>query len=104
MHGLTMALDGETLLCGSHLLFLQAAQKKDNGVRLVDLNGDGLVDLLEDYANGSTTTKGAWINNGNGWTLNNSWQSPEPFTKDGKNKGRRIGDVNGDGFGFFNSS
>jgi YD repeat-containing protein len=75
-----------------------SSPRVDEGARLIDLNQDGLIDLLVDYANGSTTERGAWINNGNGWTLNNSWQSPEPFTKDGKNIGRRIGDVNGDGF------
>jgi RHS repeat-associated protein len=70
----------------------------DNGVRFTDINGDGLVDILEDYANGTMTDRGAWINNGHGWTLNAAWQSPEPFTKDGKNIGRRLADINGDGF------
>jgi RHS repeat-associated protein len=70
----------------------------DNGVRFTDINNDGLSDMLEDYANGSTVDRGAWINNGRGWVYNASWQSPEPFTKDGKNIGRRLADVNGDGF------
>jgi RHS repeat-associated protein len=70
----------------------------DNGVRFADVNGDGLVDILEDYANGTRTDRGAWINSGHGWIYNIAWQSPEPFTKDGKNIGRRVADVNGDGF------
>jgi len=72
--------------------------RPDTGVRFADLNNDGLTDILEDYANGSTTDRGAWINNGHSWTYNSVWQSPEPFTKDGKNIGRRLADVNGDGF------
>ena len=73
--------------------------RADNGIRFIDLDGDGLTDILEDFANGSTTSRGAWINTGSGWTNSSSWISPEAFTKDGKNTGRRIGDVNGDGFG-----
>ncbi|MBI4739649.1 VCBS repeat-containing protein, partial [Candidatus Woesearchaeota archaeon] len=74
------------------------ATKTDNGVRFADVNGDGLTDLIEDFANGSTTSRGAWLNTGSGWQLNNSWQSPEPFTKDGYNTGRRLADIDGDGF------
>ncbi|KAF0210168.1 MAG: hypothetical protein FD178_3700 [Ignavibacteria bacterium] len=71
----------------------------DNGMRFVDLNGDGLVDILQDYKNSSSAEREAFINNGNGWSNTSSWVSPEAFTKDGKNIGRRIGDVDGDGFG-----
>ena len=52
-----------------------------------------------DYANGTTTDRDAWLNNGTGWKVNTAWNSIEPFTSSGKNIGRRIGDVNGDGFG-----
>lgn len=76
-----------------------SSSRIDNGLRLLDLNGDGLTDIFQDYKNGSTTEREAFINNGNGWSNSTSWNSPEPFTKDGKNIGRRIGDVNGDGFG-----
>jgi len=51
----------------------------DNGIRLIDLNGDGLVDLFQDYANGTTTDRDAWINNGTGWKVNTAWNSIEPF-------------------------
>jgi len=73
------------------------SSSRDGGVRFADVNGDGLVDMLEDYANGTTTDRGAWINSGHGWTLDPAWQSPEPFTKDGKNIGRRLADIDGDG-------
>ena len=76
-----------------------SSSRIDNGLRLLDLNGDGLSDILQDYKNGSTTEREAFINNGNGWSNSTSWNSPEPFTLNGKNIGRRIGDVNGDGFG-----
>ena len=70
----------------------------DTGVRFVDLDGDGLVDMLQDYSNGSTNTAGAWINNGSGWEQDNSWDAPVPFTSGGQNIGRRLADVDGDGF------
>jgi len=72
---------------------------KDTGLRTVDVNGDGLADMLADYKNGSITNEEAWINTGNGWANSSSWASPEPFTLNGRNIGTRIGDVNGDGFG-----
>lgn len=76
-----------------------STSKADNGIRFIDLNGDGLTDMLQDYKNSSATEREAFINNGNGWTNSTIWNSPEPFTSTGKNVGRRIGDVNGDGFG-----
>ena len=78
-------------------IFFTTAARVDNGVRFADLNGDGLTDMIEDFENGSTTNRSVWLNTGSGWSLNTSWQSPEPFTQDGKNSGRRIADVNGDG-------
>ena len=76
-----------------------SSSRVDNGMRFVDLNGDGLTDIFQDYKNGSITERETFINNGNGWTNTSYWISPEPFTKDGRNTGRRIGDVNGDGLG-----
>ncbi|ETA66628.1 SpvB family protein [Methanolobus tindarius DSM 2278] len=40
---------------------------RDNGLRIADVNGDGLVDLLRGYKNEENiTSKTVWINNGNG--------------------------------------
>ena len=70
----------------------------DTGVRFADLNSDGLVDLVESYVNGSVTSGSAWINNGTGWTQDDNWRIYEAFTNNGFNIGRRLSDVNGDGF------
>jgi hypothetical protein len=76
-----------------------SSSRPDNGIRFLDVNGDGLADILQDYKNGSSSEREAFINTGSGWRNSSSWISPEPFTKDGKNIARRIADVNGDGFG-----
>ena len=43
----------------------------------VDINGDGLLDIVQahQYADGSTS-KNVWLNTGNGWTLNNNLAPP----------------------------
>lgn len=53
--------------------------------RLIDLNGDGLVDWVRAYfdyianGNGNSYTR-TWINNGNGWTVNNNYSMPDVFS------------------------
>lgn len=92
---------------------------EDTGARFVDLNGDGLMDILraDNYTNdngGSNALKIAYINNGSGWTLNSTWSNiPEfivsrqvthsyapPYDESRKfsDLGIRLADVNGDGF------
>jgi len=78
----------------------------DAGTQVVDVNGDGLVDIirnLEGSAGSCTQTREAWINNGSGWESNSSWYPPiclagvhDP-TKRYYDYGSRIVDVNGDG-------
>jgi RHS repeat-associated protein len=69
----------------------------DAGLRLVDVNGDGLADLVR--ANDST--KYTYINNGSGWTHDADWDMPLSFVYSGiysgKDPGLRMADVNGDG-------
>ncbi|MBN2684046.1 MAG: VCBS repeat-containing protein [Pontiellaceae bacterium] len=72
--------------------------KQDNaaakGVLFVDLNGDGLVDIVRN----NTTSSDAWINTGTGWQQNNNYVSPQAIvTSTGNDKGTRFLDVNGDG-------
>ncbi|HBU69586.1 MAG TPA: hypothetical protein DEE98_04295 [Elusimicrobia bacterium] len=64
---------------------------KDSGVRFIDVNGDGLADILNN-------TSGAWINNGNGsWSSATTWTSPVAFVENGADRGVRFADLNGDG-------
>jgi len=83
---------------------------EDLGTRLVDVNGDGLVDVFRAY---ETSTPGVgqtwiWINNGSGWKYNAEWSANFSVctsgtvlgcfvTIDNKDRGTRLADVNGDG-------
>ncbi|MFH0978134.1 MAG: DNRLRE domain-containing protein [Candidatus Woesearchaeota archaeon] len=98
--------------------------RPDLGVRFMDINGDKLVDILQNFfsnitkreinltcmelknstenctiisynASFNTNTK---LNNGTGWVSKAGWLSPVRFTSAGYNIGRRIADVNGDGY------
>lgn len=96
----------------------------DLGVRFIDINGDGLSDIIQgffnnitysvlnetcynltnstlnctNYYSNITSITNIKINNGTGWVFSPYWQSPENFTNNGFNTGRRIADVNGDGY------
>jgi RHS repeat-associated protein len=70
----------------------------DQGSRYVDVNADGLTDVVYSrvLSNYSTST-GTFINNGNGWTEDGLWTSPEPFIEfNGSDRGVRFADLNGD--------
>jgi YD repeat-containing protein len=74
----------------------------DEGLRIVDVNGDGLVDILKAqdsiYATCEDSYKTAYINNGAGWTQNDNWEPPICFSDySGEDEGTRLADVNGDG-------
>jgi len=58
--------------------------------RYADLNGDGLVDILQ---SADATRKHAWLNNGTGWALNESWNTGTLNVQTYDN----ILDLNGDG-------
>ena len=67
---------------------------QDTGLRMFDINGDGLADLVR--ARGSA--RYTYINNGSGWTYDSSWNLPTSFTDSSDNDfGMRVGDINGDG-------
>lgn len=105
--------------------FTDYNDRPDLGVRFMDINGDNLVDMLQNFYSNVTiehlnttclnetnmteencttytynVTSGstAKINNGTGWISGADWISPEWFTYEGHNIGRRIADVNGDGY------
>jgi RHS repeat-associated protein len=76
----------------------------DNGLRVIDINGDGLEDLVRSVTCDLPVVT-VWINNGHGWTQapDGAWSVPAAFTVDpfcdepGRDLGVRMGDVNGDG-------
>lgn len=71
------------------------SNQDDAGLRIGDVNGDGLPDLLK-YAG---STKAIYINDGSGWNEDSTWDSsPEVFVQaDGSDAGTRVIDLNGDG-------
>jgi RHS repeat-associated protein len=90
----------------------------DHGVRIADLDGDGLPDLLFGYdpdaasriidvmlgiLGYNSTTRAAWINNGTGWSLSPGYAPPAAFvgrstgTLSGYDEGTRLLELNGDG-------
>ncbi|MBK9923632.1 MAG: discoidin domain-containing protein [Elusimicrobia bacterium] len=71
-------------------------QSKDLGVRFLDVNNDGLVDILK-AAGG---VRKAWINNGINWVEQPGSPLVPPLdfvTAEGKDEGVRPADINGDG-------
>lgn len=68
---------------------------QDAGVRFADINGDGLVDILQ----GQNGSRNAWLNNGNGWSVAAStWNPPVDFVDSSFfGTGSVIYDLNGDG-------
>ncbi len=95
----------------------------DAGVRVADLNGDGLPDLLKHLlkdldnnpntwtSSGAYVEQATYINNGYGWTLQSSWDMPGTYANETifafdwhscnscaqNDYGSRMMDVNGDG-------
>lgn len=78
-------------------------QMQDEGTRLEDVNGDGLVDIIRSKSDGSPdfctpNISSVWINNGTGWVNDTNWTLPVCIVNrvygDG---GTRFADVNGDG-------
>jgi RHS repeat-associated protein len=65
----------------------------DRGLRIQDVNGDGLADLVR----GDGPSKYTYINNGSGWTYDANWAMPLPFINGFNDSGVRFSDFNGDG-------
>jgi len=68
---------------------------KDGGGRIVDVNGDGLPDLLK----AKDSVRKAWLNTGGSWILDNTWAPPSDlaFVLDNQSSGVEILDINWDG-------
>lgn len=80
------------------------ANNYDYGARIFDINGDGLLDIIQSFCPDKTTcVKNAYINNGHGFEANNtSWANImnyafSDFTRPFQDLGYRYADVNGDG-------
>lgn len=73
-----------------------SADKRLTGHRLLDLNGDGLVDIAYSRPGGA---KGAFFNTGTGWAkAADEYAPPEPFVNEkGEDQGVRFVDVDGNG-------
>lgn len=70
---------------------------QDQGVRMVDLNGDGLADLLVSKSGGGSSA--AWINTGAGWHNEPGLSPPVVFAGDDiSGSPVQFVDVDGDGF------
>jgi len=84
-----------------------AENSYDQGVRLADLDGDGLIDFIKyfkDYLHRSVTDQN--INTGSGFTDTSDWSPPKPiiyehYSNNAYDRGVRVLDVNGDGLADF---
>jgi len=77
------------------VVFVDTNTKKDGGTRIVDVNGDGLPDLIK----GKDSVRITWINNGKTWVQNDDWVIPSDavFISSDQDKGIVFIDVDGDG-------
>ncbi|MBI2129778.1 VCBS repeat-containing protein [Candidatus Woesearchaeota archaeon] len=78
----------------SDMHFISLSDRKDRGVRIADVNGDGLPDLIK----GDGSTRITWVNTGKGWLQDDSWLIPSgiSFTNNGEDTGTILVDINGD--------
>ncbi|MEA2037978.1 MAG: toxin TcdB middle/N-terminal domain-containing protein [Nanoarchaeota archaeon] len=76
-------------------IFLNPYEKKDQGTRVADINGDGLPDLIK----GKDATIKIWVNTGKGWALDYTWTLPQDavFIVNHGDRGVVFLDVDADG-------
>jgi RHS repeat-associated protein len=89
--------------------FYESNCKMYQGVRLSDVNGDGLVDILKSTTGGnpSDNVNAVYLNNGDGtgWTLDSSYSVPLVIYSGGNgDEGVAILDLNGDNLADFAQS
>ncbi|MFZ5497238.1 MAG: FG-GAP-like repeat-containing protein [Verrucomicrobiota bacterium] len=83
---------------GSYSNLLVSVDIADKQARFLDLNGDGLPDIVAAYKNGSTVEHYTWLNNGSGWNTDTSYHLPTWIAeKDEPRVGAEFVDLNGDG-------
>jgi len=72
---------------------------KDHGARMLDINGDGLVDIIRTHVSTAPRVSQAYLNTGNGFAGSSSFASSQSFNVNynGYDGGVRFADVNADG-------
>lgn len=83
-------------------LYLWNNSDSDRGVTFMEVNGDGLIDIVKSWEAGGVISKAVYINKGDGtgWKQDNDYTVPELFYSpydNGLHKGVREVDINGDG-------
>ncbi len=96
--------------------FIRDFVNYDDGVRLIDVNGDGLMDIIRSWEArlntyfGFTPQQRIHLNTGSGWATTTAWTLPdpapgrmafvgfEPMNLNNIELGVRFADVNGDGY------
>ncbi len=59
-----------------HVPFSNSASNLGFPAIPMDINSDGLPDLVQSYRSGSSEIQYIYLNNGNGWTLSSTWAMP----------------------------
>jgi RHS repeat-associated protein len=75
--------------------YFSAENNEDLGSRIVDVDGDGLPDIIQSRNNSETV----YINNGDSFSQDATWSNSDipEFVDDGVDQGARFLDINGDG-------
>jgi YD repeat-containing protein len=78
------------------LSFFGQSSPSDLGIRYVDVNSDGLTDMIQAVTWLGTPYKATYLNTGTGWSLNPTWNASITFT-DGLNTTSTPLDIDGNG-------
>ena len=74
------------------------AGHRDQGVQIVDINGDNLADVIRSsFASTTGTTTAVYTNTGHSWVQDTGWSIPEVLVSDLRDSAVRLYDYSGDG-------